>query len=429
MSVSKSCAVTSELPSPWGTRAVRALAGVCAVVALLAASAAQADACDDSYDIVMDGLKAGTLSETAPDLFASVEAACAEDPTDHAFTYMRLALDLSYRKHHEAADRAAMRQIELQQAAGRGGDWRTAARVSAARGLWREADERYGKAFQFYADRPEVMTADRAYLLEEWSGVHERLGDMDRAATVMREAVAVMSVNSGDRHAAVGQMIGKLASLEARRGDKARAVDLYREAIAIYDVTRQDYRTAELRQNLSTALFGLGRLDEAEAEAREAVARTEKTSPAYGSRIQTLASAMIAQGRGREAQAMLEAEGYEYPKSFDAPVQELTLLAQMAVAGGNPAMASIFYDQALERMEAQPGEASRVTILYNAALMDLISGFNYSALEGFRQASQEAAMGSSPPQLRLDIERRRVWALWVEAGYTPLQTPDSKTPE
>lgn len=393
----------------------RALGGLAASLLLIAASPALADVCGEATSAIIDDLKAGTLSDAAPDLFQPIEEACA-DAADHRHQYLRLALDLAYLKKLEGAERAAMRLNDLLEGAGRPADWRTAARVSVARQRWAEADERYERAFAFYTERPDAMTADRAYLLEEWSSVHERLGDMDRAATTMREAVAVMSVNSGDRHAAVGQMLGKLADLEARRGDKARAADLYLEAIGIYAATNQERLADNLYQGRATALFALGRLEEAEADARTALENVRDLR-LRASRLQTLASIMTAQGRGNEALAMLEAEGVVLTDRAAGTSQQFALLGDMTMAAGMPLAASVFYEWSLDEMDTPPGEASRVVMLYNAGFANLLGGANYSALEHLRQASDEAAIGASSPRLRHDIERRRVWALWDEQAF------------
>lgn len=389
----------------------RALGGLAAGVLLIAASPALADVCGETTSAIIDALKAGTLSEAAPDLFEPVDEACA-DASDHSHQYMRLALDLAYLKKLEGAERAAMRRNELLEALGRPADWRTAARVSVARRLWTEADERYERAFAFYAERPDAMTADRAYLLEERATVAEAMGQLDRADVFYRQAIAAQSAASGDRHAAVGQMIGKLADLVSRRGEKARAADLYLEALGLYEANGQTRSAGTLYQDRANTLFALGRLDEAEIDAHKSLA-VERTP----SRLQTLASIMTAQGRGNEALEMLQAENLIPTARDGGTSQQFSLMAQMSLTAGMPLAAAMYYEWALAEMDAVPGDASRVTTLYNAGFANLLGGFSTPALEHLRQASDEAAIGASSPKLRHDIERRRVWALWDEQVF------------
>jgi eukaryotic-like serine/threonine-protein kinase len=120
------------------------------------------------------------------------------------------------------------------------------------------------------ATQPEA----RADLMEPIGVIYQRLGELDRAAPLLEEALALHRKALGRNHVEVATSLNLLADLRMELGEYDAAVDLFRQALEIrrQRLGEESVEAAESLNDLGKALQRQGRLDQAEACYRQALA-------------------------------------------------------------------------------------------------------------------------------------------------------------
>jgi serine/threonine protein kinase/Tfp pilus assembly protein PilF len=135
-------------------------------------------------------------------------------------------------------------------------------------------------------------------------------GRLDEAEPLLEQVLAFQRRVLGARHSDVGSTLNSQAILAWKRGDDARAVALLDEAVAIWREGEHEGRLAGGLHNLGMVLRDAGRLAEAEAKLREALAMRERVfGPDHvpvAMSLRLLGEIAIHAGRFDEARAMLE---------------------------------------------------------------------------------------------------------------------------
>jgi predicted ATPase/transcriptional regulator with XRE-family HTH domain len=117
---------------------------------------------------------------------------------------------------------------------------------------------------QFHCARWLVALATHALAV-----THALEGDLETARRMFREALDPLKAVECDRYAA--QVAAGLAQTEYLLGNAETAVQLSREAARSLEINHNSVILADVRSNCSAFLLALNRLDEARAEARQAL--------------------------------------------------------------------------------------------------------------------------------------------------------------
>jgi serine/threonine-protein kinase len=133
-------------------------------------------------------------------------------------------------------------------------------------------------------------------------------GDLDEADLLLREVIATRRTILGADHRDVAVALGSHAGLLQRRGDLAGAIDGYREFLRIAEAAHQGRPHPDVAagcHNLAEALHRAGRLDEAAALYRRAIAEVDAAlATGHANRAHARAGlAALAMERGDHAAA------------------------------------------------------------------------------------------------------------------------------
>jgi tetratricopeptide (TPR) repeat protein len=131
----------------------------------------------------------------------------------------------------------------------------------------------------------------------------------DEAEALMRQAVKGRRRELGPAHAGTAQAITQLADLLMRQGGRWDAAEpLYREALEIYRSLSgpKGPRTLLVTMDLTEAVMGQRKFEEAEALAREALPTLQNCHPfLHANGLLTLGRILMAAGRAAEAEPFL----------------------------------------------------------------------------------------------------------------------------
>jgi serine/threonine-protein kinase len=153
---------------------------------------------------------------------------------------------------------------------------------------------------------------ERAEMLRALGVVHHRLGDFDRAAGLLEEAVALQRTVHGSRHLAVGGLLAELGDAYRMQGRFEEAERALREALGIERslLGRDHPRIARDLNDLALVLRDAGDYAAAEPLAREALALRRRLlgedDPAVAASLNDLAALLRRRGAYREALPLYE---------------------------------------------------------------------------------------------------------------------------
>jgi len=393
---------------------------------LAAPLAARADprTCNARLDAVKTAMSAEPLRQTEAALFDAVAADCADTPASLSSAWQRLAIDLMFRELPDGADLALDRRDALNRERGGQPDHELRSRVAVLRQDWPRADALLVRAYQFYADRPEVRSSHRSTLLMRRAEVRLQMGDAATARALAEEALAVGEDASGLRHASLWEPVALIGDAWAAEGDMDRALARYQDALDYLSSGGQS-APATLHNRIAAAHLGAGRLTQAEAAARLAIQQgvyafnTDADRRRYR---QTLAAVLAAQGRGEEMMAELAAASGSVLEAvaLDGRPEDLSGVAQVLWQGRSYPLAALYYDRAYDGYAETLayGAPNRVTVAINAAQAHLFGGSVHVAVDRYRRAADEVAVLGRPPARQRDFRRGQVLALWAAAHWT-----------
>lgn len=140
-----------------------------------------------------------------------------------------------------------------------------------------------------------------AYILNGAGNNHLAKGDYDAARPLYERALALRE-SVGDKVGAADSATN-LGTLALLNGDPSEALVAYRKALTIYEESNQTRRVARGHRRMAAALRRLGRLDEAVAELRIALASAEQLGslPVLAETYRELSRAHEARGEFRSA--------------------------------------------------------------------------------------------------------------------------------
>lgn len=379
--------------------------------------------CNARLEAVKTEMSADPLRQTESALFDAVAADCGDTPANLSSAWQRLAIDLMFRELPDGADLALDRLDAMRRERGGEPDHELRSRVAVMRQDWPRADALLVRAYQFYADRPDVRTAHASTLLMRRAEVRLQMGDAATARALAEQALAVGEAANGLRHASLWEPVTLIGDAWAAEGDMDRAIARYQDALAYFRPEHQS-STSAVRNRLAGAWLGAERLEEAEAEARLAIRYSVYAMNSDADRRryrQTLAAILAAQGRGEEAMAELAAASGTTLEAFalNGDVQDLLGVANVLWQGRQPRYAALYYDQAYRvlRDTLPPGAPSRATVAANAANAHLLGGSIHFAVDRYREAAAEAEILGRPPARQRNFRRGQVVALWVAAHF------------
>lgn len=401
--------------------------GLVAVLACVTApEAVRADPqiCRARMEALKDAMSADPARQTETALFDAVAADCGDTSARLSAAWHSLAIDLIYRELLTAADLALDRRDAQRRDVGGEPDYELRARVAVARQDWPSAEVLLGRAYQFYADRPEVRSAHGAELLQERAHARLQMGDAAGARAMAEQALAVGEAASGLRHASLWETVALIGDTWAAEGDMDRALARYQDALSYFRPEHQS-NTSAVRNRLAGAWLGAGRLAEAEVEARLAIRYGVYAMNSEADRRryrQTLAAILAAQGRGEEAMAELAAASGSAEAAFalNGDAQDLLGVARVLWQGRQYRYAAFYYDLAYQSLDDRlpPGAPARATTAINAAQAHLFAGSVHFAVDGYRRAAEEVAVLGRPPRQQRSFRRGQVLALWAAAHWT-----------
>ncbi|HKI02493.1 MAG TPA: serine/threonine-protein kinase [Thermoanaerobaculia bacterium] len=152
---------------------------------------------------------------------------------------------------------------------------------------------------------------DVATGLNNLASLYEDLNKLDNAETLQREVVAIRRQLYAEPNVKLAVGLAGLGHIRQTRGDGVEAEKLYREALAIadqVDLPRDHTSRAIFLRNLAFALLSQGRMAEAEARVRDALAIFRKKQPdswRLADAESVLGSCLAAQRRFQEAEPLL----------------------------------------------------------------------------------------------------------------------------
>jgi serine/threonine-protein kinase len=233
------------------------------------------------------------------------------------------------------------------------------------------------------------------------------LDRLDEAATELARALADRTRLAGARSAEVGETLDHLGVLAGHREDFAAAEKRFREALAVRRPLAATGRgrddVADSLHGLSRALDTLGRFDEAETAAREALAIHRETlgadHPDVAHDLNTLANLLSRTGRSVEAEPLLrEALAVRrkvYGESHPLVAQSLNDLAVQLDHRGDLVSAADTYRQALASYDGLYGPDHQATLIVrnNFARLLLSTGGFAEAEALFRLSVESLSRG------------------------------------
>lgn len=403
------------------------LGGMAAALACLATPVeAHADprTCNARLEAVKTAMSAEPLRQTEAALFDAVAADCGDTPASLSSAWQRLAIDLMFRELPDGAEQALDRRDALTRERGGQPDHELRSRVAVLRQDWPRADAHLVRAYQFYADRPEVRSSHRSTLLLRRAEVRLQMGDAATARSLAEEALAIGEDANGLRHASLWEPVALIGDAWAAEGDMERALARYQDALDYFSSGGQA-APATLHNRIATAHLGAGRLTEAEAAARVAIRQgvyafnTDADRRRYH---QTLAAVLAAQGRSEEMMAELAAASGSVLEAvaLDGRPEDLSGVAHVLWQGRSYRLAALYFDRAYDGYAETLtlGAPNRVTVAINAAQAHLFGGSVQVAVDRYRRAADEvAALGRTPAQQK-GFRRNQVAALWVAAHWS-----------
>ena len=146
----------------------------------------------------------------------------------------------------------------------------------------------------------------RANLLDSLGRVAQRLGALDDAEALLEEARAIRERAFGEDSLEHALSLRSLGNLRRDRGEPGAAAELFARALAVHRARSDETHTdvAALATDLASCLRPLGRLDEAEALAREALElRRKDASDPLAAAESLVELGKIAAARGEDAEA------------------------------------------------------------------------------------------------------------------------------
>jgi serine/threonine-protein kinase len=240
-------------------------------------------------------------------------------------------------------------------------------------------DRGTGRLRHDLADQP----ATRARLLGALGGIYSNLGLHREGAGLLDEALRLSEGQAGPEAAALLPTLLALGDARFRQGDLNQAEEVLRRAVAIATAHDTAADHARALTQLASLLGQSGRLEEAEATAREAIAIWELTRGAdhvdTAAALANLGTVLLDRGRAGEADPVLARAvgilerdlGTAHPNFARA----VNGLASARTSLGRFAEAEVLHRRALASMEARLGpEHPQVAIVRNdlgVVLMEL----------------------------------------------------------
>jgi serine/threonine protein kinase len=188
--------------------------------------------------------------------------------------------------------------------------WRSLGALQREKGEPAAAEEAFGRAIALgdalYPDgHPSVVEARR-----QLAATLVDYGRLDEAEPLLAQVLAFQRRSLGAQHPDVGSTLNSQAILAWKRGDFARAIAQLEQAVALWRAAKHPGRLAGGLHNLGMVLRDAGRLEEAHARLREALALREQVfGPEHvpvAMTLRLLGEIAIHEGRLDEAQAGLD---------------------------------------------------------------------------------------------------------------------------
>lgn len=222
--------------------------------------------------------------------------------------------------------------------------------------------------------RADPKNANLPYILQDLAGVTIRLNPAasGEAESLLREALTLSRLQSGEEHAATRSITGSLGQVFEQQGDLDRAERISRDLI-------EKSRRSNDRWLLSAELLGLGRILEkkgryaqAESGDREALLLARElygeSHPAVAQAWDSLADLHCRQRRyalaEKEARAALAIWRQALPDNPTSRVPSWTSLGEALLRTGRPAEAASYLTEALAALGARknPDEPIRASV-------------------------------------------------------------------
>jgi serine/threonine-protein kinase len=251
-------------------------------------------------------------------------------------------------------------------------------------------------------------------------------GRLDEAATLLQRHAAIFR-RIDPNHFELTKSLAALAHIDDKRTHYAAAEAKLRHVVAGHDreFGAQHPFPWQSRSNLAVTIANQGRLREAEALFREALAgleRLEPRQPAYDTFIQErLAECLVWQRRGPEALPLLEPVLRYRRETFGAEDPQvagtLTITAAADLDANEAAAARLAIDTALAIFAAKlPHSRSRADALLTSARIARHQHDNLRAERELEQAIGLYEAKLPPNDWRRHAARAELGALWMNTG-------------
>ncbi len=259
--------------------------------------------------------------------------------------------------------------------------------------------------------------------LDVMATLHESLGDLDLAVSLLEQSIAMRRAAVGDHHHSVGYGLANLGGVYETRGelDKARALVAESLEIFVDHFGEENPTTGEVLNNLAGIDIKLERFADAEAALTRVranwTAALGPKHPKMGNLDNALADVMHDQGRFEEAIELhrralaihLEANGDAHPNT----ARTATRLADVLYEVGKSQEARVVIDQALEILGRSDGDDQEAIAKawVRRAETDVELGERTTARQDAETAlSLMAALGDPPSGWVARAKAVRVWA-------------------
>jgi serine/threonine-protein kinase len=305
----------------------------------------------------------------------------------------------------------------------------------------------FDKARSLLADALETLrqvqgpeSLDVAQVLNDMASVARNVGDYEGAEEMNREALGIRRKLLGDEHSKVTGSLHNLALVLEVRGRYEEAEALFRQALA----TDRKIHGGDFFRDVSFDLHSLGELlakrgrrDEAEDLFLQALAIRRKVlgemHPSTGSTLRELAKTELAGGDLTSAETHLDEALDLHRRVLGADHREvaadLDVLGQVQLAAGGLELAESTAGQAIEIFRGFVGEDHRLSALAKAHLADVLRsrGDSARALDLYRQALTvlERVLPVRHPEIatvRVGLGRALIAAGETDAGAEQLRT-------
>ena len=357
----------------------------------------------------------GRPEDAEPLLRRALNASSQSGPADAA-TLTELAETLAALGQNAEAEGFYVRSLDRSEPGERKA--RALLRIAALRkrnGDAGGAQESYrGALDEFAKTGPLGMDAlkARALALNDLGLLLEEEGELEDASAMYREAAEAYAGAYGETHPATAAVRANLAGALALGGEAAAASQIFETSIAVfrgaYGSRHAD--TARLRNRLGEVYEALGRLQEAEAEYRAALAAWERPSASRGLALADLGRVVGVQGDLAAAEAML-ADAVTILRS--APPGLALELAEASDSHGSVLRAQGRLDQA-ERLlrEALAIRERELGASHSDVALSLVG------LAGVLHLRGDLALAQPLYRRALDIQERALGDAHPEVGET-----------